>query len=86
MDFPIECDDVYMCTSNSVTDFKQPPGKPSMISAFNHILRQVNIVSVVMKTIYGTKKSKQAAGSDDESVSMIDSMLNSWFNAIPIYR
>ena len=87
LDYPILCDDEYLDTGNPETEFKQPPDQPAHIIAFVHHLRLVNIVSIVMKTIYGTKKSKQAAGckggDNDNTVSLIDSMLSSWFDAIP---
>lgn len=79
-----------MSTGDPATDFKQPPNKPAHVAVFIHQIRLVNIMSTVIKTIYGTRKSKLAAGcktgSDDNIVAILDSMLNAWFNDIPSHR
>ncbi len=87
VELPIDCDDEYWETGNPDTDFKQPPGRLSHLGAFLHHLRLSTVISFAMRTLYGIRKSKKAAGlttnAMDDSVSIIDSMLNSWFNAIP---
>lgn len=51
LDLPIECDDEYWVTSDPAQAFKQPPGKPAMISYFNCMLRLNQINAFAMRTI-----------------------------------
>jgi hypothetical protein len=39
LDLPIECDDEYWDHPDPELRFKQPPGKPSKVSYFVHILK-----------------------------------------------
>ncbi|KAF9018135.1 hypothetical protein BDZ89DRAFT_357526 [Hymenopellis radicata] len=89
VELPIDCDDEFWDTGNPDMDFKQPPGRLSRLGAFLHHLRLSTIISFALRTLYGIRKSKKAAGlttnAMDDSISIIDSMLNSWFNAIPAH-
>lgn len=51
LDLPLEVDDDYWETGDPETDFRQPPGRPSKISAFNLLLRLMQILAFSLKTI-----------------------------------
>ena len=48
---PTECDDEYWLTPDGEPLFKQPPGKPSKVSAFVCMIRLGQIVAFAMRTI-----------------------------------
>ena len=48
---PTECDDEYWLTPEGEPSFKQPPGKPSKITAFVCVLKLGQILSFAMRTI-----------------------------------
>ncbi|KAF9039664.1 hypothetical protein BDZ89DRAFT_945120 [Hymenopellis radicata] len=85
--YPFECDDEYWDTGNPATDFKQPPGEPSKMHAFVQYLNLCHIISFMMRTLYGIRKSQEAAGLKgswiENTVAVLDSMLNSWYNDLP---
>lgn len=90
VEFPLDCDDEFWETGNPETDFKQPVGRPSHTSAPIHHFKLTKIVSVALRTLFGIKKSKEAAGitgnTMDNSISVLDSMLNGWFDSIQSHR
>lgn len=51
IDLPIECDDEYWEAATPEQCFKQPPGKPSRITAFNLLLKLNRILSFSLRTI-----------------------------------
>lgn len=51
VDFPIECDDEYWENADPALTFKQPPGKPSQVSAFNHMIKINLLHSYALRTI-----------------------------------
>ena len=90
VDYPLEVDDVYWETGDSETRFKQPPGQPSLLQATVAYIKLTQITSFATRTLFGIRKSQQAAGLTgqwiEKTVSLLDSMLNSWYNAIPDHR
>ena len=48
---PTECDDEYWLTPEGEPLFKQPPGKPSKVTAFVYMLRLGQILAFSMRTI-----------------------------------
>ena len=48
---PTECDDEYWLTPDGEPLFKQPPGKPSKVTAFVCMLRLGQILAFSMRTI-----------------------------------
>lgn len=51
LEFPIECDDEYWFKEGPEPAFKQPPGKPSLITAFNCQIRLSQIQACTLRTI-----------------------------------
>lgn len=102
VDFPVECDDEYWVTEDSgsapnlLSDtrkggrliFRQPPDKPSLVTAFVVFLKLNQVLAVVLRTIYSLKKSRIALGFvgprwEQHIVSELDSALNHWVDCIP---
>ena len=54
LDLPIECDDEYWENDNPELAFKQPPGKPSLVTFFNCFLRLNQILAFALRTIVST--------------------------------
>ena len=48
---PIECDDEYWENDDPELAFKQPPGKPSLVTFFNCFLRLNQILAFALRTI-----------------------------------
>ncbi|KAM5544366.1 hypothetical protein V8D89_002026 [Ganoderma adspersum] len=85
---PTECDDEYWLTPEGEPLFKQPPGKPSKVTAFVCMLRLGQILAFTMRTIYATNKSKAQLGHADQQweqriVADLDSALNKWSDSLP---
>ncbi|KAF5322745.1 hypothetical protein D9619_002016 [Psilocybe cf. subviscida] len=91
IDFPIECDDEYWDPpfGGSPDDaFKQPPGKPSYITAFVCTLKLAQILGLSLRTLYATKKAKALSGMvggewEQRIVAELDSSLNKWRDSVP---
>lgn len=87
-DPPIECDDEYWECDDPEQNWKQPPGKPSKITAFNAQLRLCEILAFTLRTLYSTKKSKLLTGLignewEERVVAELDSSMNSWKDSLP---
>ncbi|EKM58711.1 uncharacterized protein PHACADRAFT_253202 [Phanerochaete carnosa HHB-10118-sp] len=88
LEMPIECDDEYWIHADPEQAFKQPPGKPSKISAFNCLLRLNQILAFSLRTIYSINKSKVMLGFvgpqwEQHIVAELDSALNKWIDSVP---
>ncbi|KAF8894868.1 hypothetical protein CPB85DRAFT_221500 [Mucidula mucida] len=87
VEYPLACDEEYWETGNPKTDFKQPPDKPAKIEAFLAYIKLSHILSFAFQTLFGTRKSQEAAGMRgnwiDSNISFLDSMLNSWYSSLP---
>ncbi|KAI0334626.1 hypothetical protein GY45DRAFT_1318227 [Cubamyces sp. BRFM 1775] len=85
---PIECDDEYWVTGNPELDFKQPPGKPSKISAYVSFIQLCRILAYALRTIYSIRKTRAQLVSGDQQweervVAELDSELNKWADSVP---
>ncbi|PIL25392.1 transcription factor [Ganoderma sinense ZZ0214-1] len=85
---PTECDDEYWLTPEGEPLFKQPPGKPSKVTAFVYMIRLGQILAFVMRTVYSSNKSKAQLGHSDQQweqriVAELDSGLNKWADSLP---
>ncbi|KAJ7334168.1 fungal-specific transcription factor domain-containing protein [Mycena albidolilacea] len=93
LEFPIDCDDEYWPweTSDPTQAFKQPKGKPSLISAFIANLRLCQVLSFALRTIYSINKSKFLLGLSNDNnndwehriVKELDLALNQWIDEMP---
>ncbi|KAI0260431.1 fungal-specific transcription factor domain-containing protein [Gloeopeniophorella convolvens] len=88
VEYPIECDDEYWENADPALAFKQPPGKPTRVSYFNHLIKINLLHSHALRTIYSLNKSRLVTGPrekgwEEKTVTELDSALNSWFDSIP---
>lgn len=51
VDFPIECDDEYWMNYDQQLAFKQPEGKPAIITYFIWTLRQGHIIDSIFRNL-----------------------------------
>lgn len=87
-DLPIEVDDEYWECEDPELSWKQPPGKPSKVTAFNAHLRLCEILAFTLRTLYSTKKSKLLTGLigdqwEEHVVTELDSSMNKWKDSLP---
>ncbi|PPQ93067.1 hypothetical protein CVT25_011943 [Psilocybe cyanescens] len=90
IEYPIECDDEYWEDEDPEKAFKQPPGKPCVISNFVYLIKLCEILGFASRTLYCTKKSRILSGyfGDDWDMRMVaelDSSLNKWKASLPPY-
>ncbi|KAG2018165.1 nuclear protein [Coprinopsis cinerea AmutBmut pab1-1] len=90
IEYPIECDDEYWDSEVDDPDkaWKQPPGKPSLITAINFSLKLCEIAAFMHRTLYSSRKSKLLTGSIGEAwqrkiVAQLDSAMNRWKDGLP---
>ncbi|KAH9992246.1 fungal-specific transcription factor domain-containing protein [Russula compacta] len=89
VDLPTEVDDEYWgneCEPEQA--FKQPPGKPSLLSYFISLIKLNEILAVALRTIYSINKSKIFLGFvgphwEQQIVAELDSTLNEWIDTVP---
>ncbi|KIY44463.1 hypothetical protein FISHEDRAFT_26436, partial [Fistulina hepatica ATCC 64428] len=88
VDLPIEVDDEFWDTGDSLTSYKQPPSKPSTMAFFPCYIRLTEILAFALRNLYCTNKYLVLAGHtgpqwEQHIVSTLDSELNKWFDTIP---
>ncbi|KAK7043157.1 Gypsy retrotransposon integrase-like protein 1 [Paramarasmius palmivorus] len=88
LEMPIECDDEYWESPDPQQAFRQPPGRPSTVSAFVSFVKLMKITGLVQRTIYSGSRSRMLLGLADHEweqrmVAELDSALNQWVDSIP---
>ncbi|KAH9485168.1 putative transcriptional regulatory protein [Psilocybe cubensis] len=88
VEYPIDCDDEYWETEDPEQAFKQPTGKPSMITGFICFIKLCEILGFALRTLYTTKKSKLLSGFigsewEGRMVAELDSAMNGWKDSLP---
>lgn len=89
VDLPTEVDDEYWENEHEPEQaFKQPPGKPSLLSYFISLIKLIQILAVALRTIYSINKSKIFLGFvgphwEQHIVAELDSSLNEWIDTVP---
>ncbi|KAJ3837230.1 hypothetical protein EV361DRAFT_963242 [Lentinula raphanica] len=78
-DLPMECDDDYWFNDEPELRFVQPPGKPSYLSYWRHLLTMV--------VASGRARRKAAADSfaPDQILQRRTAYLNNWIDNVPIH-
>ncbi|TFK22896.1 hypothetical protein FA15DRAFT_643500 [Coprinopsis marcescibilis] len=84
----IECDDEYWESDDPGMAFKQPPGKISYITSFNHLLELYDILGSAQGYFYNPRTPNTPAGMstdewDKSNLAIIDNSLNDWINNLP---
>ncbi|KAJ2936610.1 hypothetical protein H1R20_g483, partial [Candolleomyces eurysporus] len=88
IEMPMECDDEYWEHPDPEQRWRQPPGKPSLITAFNLYLKLNQVLAFSLRTIYSINKSKILLGFvgpqwEQHIVAELDSALNKWVDSVP---
>ncbi|KAF8150167.1 fungal-specific transcription factor domain-containing protein [Crassisporium funariophilum] len=88
LDLPVECDDEYWENPDPEKRFKQPPNKPSTVTAFILSLKLNQVLAFSLRTIYSINKSKILLGFvgqqwEQHIVAELDSALNKWVDSVP---
>ncbi|KAF8910393.1 fungal-specific transcription factor domain-containing protein [Mucidula mucida] len=87
IDLPLEVDDEYWEAEEPSRAFRQPPGVPSRITAFNLWLKLTQIVAFTMRTVYATNPAKvimgRPIGKPEQIVSQINAALTEWVDSVP---
>ncbi|KIM46822.1 hypothetical protein M413DRAFT_440397 [Hebeloma cylindrosporum] len=88
LDLPVDCDDEYWDNPDPEKRFKQPPNKPSLITAYILRLKLHQILATCLRTIYSINKSKIFLGFaaqqwEQDLVADLDSKLNKWVDSVP---
>ncbi|KDQ57491.1 hypothetical protein JAAARDRAFT_58100 [Jaapia argillacea MUCL 33604] len=87
-EFPLEVDDEYWEHEDPDLAFKQPPGKPSLVTAFNFWVRLSQIKAFALRTLWAIDKSKVflgLVGPDwrDRIMKELNDALTEWIDSIP---
>ncbi|KAF7361336.1 Fungal-trans domain-containing protein [Mycena sanguinolenta] len=85
VEYPVECDDEYWESSDPSQAFKQPPGKPSIVSYFVAYLKLIEIMGMAQRSIYLLNHKNRSEQWTHDAVATIDSALNAWIDAIPAH-
>jgi hypothetical protein len=90
VDYPIECDDEYWDNDNSEQAFRQPPEKPSTITAFVWSLKLCQMLAFTCRTLYSTKKSKVLSGLtgnewEGRIVNELATSMSKWKESLPYF-
>ncbi|KAG9316662.1 fungal-specific transcription factor domain-containing protein [Chiua virens] len=87
VELPLEVDDEYWETDDPEKVFRQPPGKPSKIAAFNSHLKLTKIVAYAMRTIYALDRSKllfsAARPRWQEVLAQLNHAMTEWVESVP---
>ncbi|KAJ7730080.1 fungal-specific transcription factor domain-containing protein [Mycena maculata] len=83
LDYPTECDDEYWETGDPSMVFKQPPGKPSVMSFVTAYLKLMEILGRAQETIYLVNRKDKTKEWTKDAVANLDSALNAWIDVIP---
>nr|VWO95032.1 Zn(2)-C6 fungal-type domain-containing protein [Ganoderma boninense] len=88
LDLPLEVDDEFWENEDPELVFRQPDGKPALVSCFVHWIKLSHIVAYALKTLYTPSKSKPAlglTGADwkEETVQKLNDALLKWLEELP---
>ncbi|KAI0630271.1 fungal-specific transcription factor domain-containing protein [Trametes polyzona] len=86
LELPLEVDDEYWENENPELAFRQPEGKPSIVTAFVHWIKLSHIVAFTLKTLYSAnKQDAQLSGSasNGQIVDQLNETLSKWLEELP---
>ncbi|KAF8210525.1 fungal-specific transcription factor domain-containing protein [Mycena galopus ATCC 62051] len=88
VELPIEVDDEYWDHPDPEQRFKQPPGKPSVITFFVCHIRLCEILGSTLRRLYASNKSRVLMGLvgtdwEQRAVSELDSAMNDFLRGLP---
>ncbi|KAJ7589505.1 fungal-specific transcription factor domain-containing protein [Mycena floridula] len=88
VDLPIDCDDEYWEHPDPMQRFRQPPGKPSLVSSFICYIRMNDLLAATLRTLYCIAKTRNMWNVmsplwEETHLSLLDSALNELVDSIP---
>ncbi|PIL36105.1 transcription factor [Ganoderma sinense ZZ0214-1] len=88
LDLPLEVDDEFWENEDPELAFRQPDGKPALVSCFVHWIKLSHVVAYALKTLYTPSKSKPTlglTGADwkEETVQKLNDALLKWLDELP---
>ncbi|KAJ7115138.1 fungal-specific transcription factor domain-containing protein [Mycena crocata] len=88
VDLPLDVEDEYWENPNLEEAFKQPPGKPSLLSYFIPHIRLCEILSSALRLLYASDKAKTRMGWvgrdwTQHAISELDSAMNEFLGSLP---
>ncbi|KAF7377505.1 Zn(2)-C6 fungal-type domain-containing protein [Mycena sanguinolenta] len=88
LDLPLEVDDEYWEHPDPDQMFKQPPGKPSLITYFNCHIRLSELLGSTLRRMYASNKARVLLGlvnteGEQRAVADLDSAMNEFISSIP---
>ncbi|KAF7336925.1 Zn(2)-C6 fungal-type domain-containing protein [Mycena venus] len=88
VELPLEVDDEYWEHPDPVKAFKQPLGKPSLITYFIHHLRLCEIMGSTLRRMYASNKSRALLGLvgdnwEQRTVAELDSAMSEFISSVP---
>ncbi|CDO74459.1 hypothetical protein BN946_scf184979.g14 [Trametes cinnabarina] len=88
LELPLEVDDEYWENENPDLVFKQPEGKPSLVTAFIHWIKLSHIIAFALKMLYSVNKSEAAVGritmqDREKTVDQLTEALSKWLEELP---
>ncbi|KAJ7497502.1 fungal-specific transcription factor domain-containing protein [Mycena latifolia] len=88
VELPLEVDDEYWEHPDPEQAFKQPPGKPSLLTYFVCHIRLCEILGSTLRRLYASNKSRILMGLvgndwEQRAVSELDSAMNEFLGSLP---
>ncbi|KAJ7114536.1 hypothetical protein C8R43DRAFT_961308 [Mycena crocata] len=88
VDLPLMVDDEFMENPDPDQAFKQPPGKPSLVTYFVHHIRLCELLDSTIRRLYASAKTRKLMGWDggeweQHTVSNLDSAMNEFLDSLP---
>ncbi|KAK7023129.1 Zn(2)-C6 fungal-type domain-containing protein, partial [Favolaschia claudopus] len=88
VDLPLEIDDEYLEHPDPKQAFKQPPGKPSLITFFICHIKLCELLGSTLRRMYASHKSRVLLGLvgpewEQRTVAELDSAMNEFTSSIP---
>ncbi|KAJ7091185.1 fungal-specific transcription factor domain-containing protein [Mycena epipterygia] len=88
VELPLEVDDEYWEHPDPEQAFKQPPGKPSLLSYFICHIRLCEILGSTLRRLYASNKSRLLMGLvgndwEQRAVAELDSAMNEFLGSLP---
>ncbi|KAI0329728.1 hypothetical protein GY45DRAFT_1324710 [Cubamyces sp. BRFM 1775] len=89
LELPLEVDDEYWENDNPELTFRQPEGKPSVVTAFVHWIKLSHIVAFALKMLYTPRKPDEglrrdsARQSKEQTIEQLNEALLKWLQELP---
>ncbi|KAJ7772566.1 fungal-specific transcription factor domain-containing protein [Mycena maculata] len=88
VELPLEVDDEYWEHPDPEQAFKQPPGKPSLLTYFICHIRLCEILGSTLRRLYASNKSRLLMGLvghewEQRAVAELDSAMNEFLGSLP---